>query len=214
MARLIPAMEADVGRPVAPWLYAADAEGPNDQDHGGYGVVASYVGQELATQCLVAGCRPGRTVAKLDGSIAHLRRQDRELRATIGVSRVPREVLALPPESWTPVSWGRWRQPDHITLGEGRAVLGLLEKLASKVAARRHTVVVLEDNEPWASAAAKGRSPAFCLNRLLRRRLALQLASAISVLLPWVDTLHQPADWLSRLRCSVLASSPRSSEAK
>ena len=73
MARLVPAMEADVGRPVSPWILAADAEGANDMDFGGFGVVATRVDERLAWPSLAAGCRPGRTIAKLDGSVAHLR---------------------------------------------------------------------------------------------------------------------------------------------
>ena len=59
-------------------------------------------------------------------------------------------------------------------------------------------VANLEDNEGLSAAMAKGRSAAAGLNLLLRRRAALCLASGIMFVLPWVDTKHQAADWLSR----------------
>jgi len=200
MRQPVPAMIAEVGRPIAPCLFAADAEGPNRFDKGGFGVVGAEVGKEVAERVVHAGLRPGRTVAKLDGSTHHLHHHAKELRARIAVSRVPRDVLEHGRYHWHPVAWGRWRHTDHVTLGEARATNSLLERLAASPAAWHHVVACLEDNEAWSAACAKGRSPAFLLNRLLRRRTALQLASNIHLLLPWVDTAHQPADRLSRFR--------------
>ena len=57
----------------------------------------------------------------------------------------------------------------------------------------------LEDNAPVSGAWAKGRSSSVGLNFLLRRRTALALAADLHQYLPWVQTEHMPADWLSRL---------------
>eukprot|EP00959_Pyramimonas_sp_CCMP1952_P110620 2314286-Pyramimonas_sp.AAC.1 len=71
----------------------------------------------------------------------------------------------------------------------------------------------MEDNEPLASAAAKGRSSAPHLNFLLRKIRTLSVATGIKLYLPWVDTAHQTADELSRrkrrgLVCSAGGASP------
>ena len=100
--------------------------------------------------------------------------------------------------NWIPVSWGRWKWADHITLGEGRASLRGLEALSCCSRAHRHVVISLQDNMSWHGAAAKGRSPSAPLNFLLRRRAALAIATEIRMLLPWVQTAKQPADWLTR----------------
>jgi len=89
---------------------------------------------------------------------------------------------------------------EHVTLGEGRASLALLERLAAHPDAHGFLTICLEDNEAWSGAVAKGRSPAFAVNQLLRRRTALCLATGIEFIQPWIDTARQPADSLSRLR--------------
>ena len=44
----------------------------------------------------------------------------------------------------------------------------------------------------------KGRSLAHELNHLLRQKTAAALASRIEILIPWVETIRQPADKISR----------------
>ena len=85
-------------------------------------------------------------------------------------------------------------------LGEVRASLDLLERLAGFRGAHGCAVACLEDNEAWASACAKGRSPNFWINSLLRKKTALCLAADMDLHVPWVDTAHQAAYFLSRWR--------------
>ena len=110
-------------------------------------------------------------------------------------SQVPE---ALDRASWRPVCAGRWKAGDHITLGEARAALVLLRLLAGLVDALHHKFSSLEDNMAVAGAWRKGRSSAFGLNRLMRKRAALCLASGIELVMPWIDTRRMPADQLSR----------------
>ena len=200
MQWLVPAMRADLGAPAARMVFSTDAEGDNFYDHGGFGVVAKLVEADLAEELILAGTRPGHTVARLDGRVSHLNRQDREIAGRIPVSKVPRRLLEAEASSWTALDAGRWERPDHITLGEGRAALRALTRVAACPGSHGHLIANLEDNETLSAAMAKGRSAAPALNQLLRRRAGLCLATGIGYLLPWVDTKHQAADWLSRYR--------------
>jgi len=119
----------------------------------------------------------------------------RELDARMAVSLLPAETFDL---TWLPVANQRLRRREHITLKEARGSLLLLELLAATGLCRRKIITSLMDNEAWSSATFKGRSPRYALNRLLQRRAALTTANEIDFLLPWVDTLRQPSDWLSR----------------
>ena len=109
----------------------------------------------------------------------------------------------LPPEvfekdAWTPISWGRWRWEDHVTLGESRVIVRLAQLLLSTPGCHRSKSLCLEDNQPTAGAMNKGRSTAPALNFLCRRRAGSCLAGGISILLPWVESAKMPADELSR----------------
>ena len=197
MSALTPALRHRASRPNWEVIFAADAEGANAEDNGGFGVVMTPIEQTLWEKTLAAGCRPGFTVAKLDGSTAHLRDARKELEARIPVSRVPHEVLSTK-RFWAPIAQGRWRHREHITLGEGRATLVLLQRLAAMPEAHGHRHLDLCDNLPWSAATAKGRSPAYALNRLLQKRAALQISSDLQLIHPWVDTHRMPADDISR----------------
>ena len=146
------------------------------------------------------GHRSGRTITKLDGSVARLLHGEKELKKTIGVSRVPRALLELPAESWIPAASGRWKWPEHVMMGEARASLVVAEGCAAKPSLEGSVTGILEDNEPWSAACAKGRSPTFRVNQLLRRKGALEVTTRQRYFLPWVDTRRQPADTLSRKR--------------
>ena len=87
---------------------------------------------------------------------------------------------------------------DHITLGECRTAVRLLDILMLWREADRSKVIMLEDNRPVSASVAKGRSPAPALNYLLRRRAAMELAAGIRAYLPWVESPKMPADDLSR----------------
>ena len=200
MARLVPLMRMPLHHRMAPWIYATDAEGDNNFDNGGYGIVACECAEELAERTWLTGARPGHTVCRLDGRISHLTSGEKELESRIPVSRVPQEILQQHHANWQAIAWGRWSYADHIMLGEGRAVVGLMERLAACSRAHQCCVTSLMDNESWSGAHCKGRSPAPAVNFLLRRLGSVTLAADILLTLPWVDTKNQPADRLSRLR--------------
>ena len=201
MKQAIPFLVAYLGRQMAPCVFATDAEGVNQQDLGGYGVVGAQVPLDVAEAALLAGPAGGRTITKLNGDITKLRDGHRELRRCYGVSRLPRQLLDASEYEWKTLAHGRWRRAEHITLGEGRGALCLLEGLAAEPRAHGFVVLSIMDNEPWAHASGKGRSPTFRLNRLLRRRASLGALTDIEFLQPWADTAHQHADTASRLRC-------------
>jgi len=197
MAHVTATLYYDMSKPVSPWVLASDAEGVNDKDFGGYGVMCAYAGAELVEEVLRRGTRAGRTITQLDGSVERLARRGKELLAKVSVSRLPPAIFTL---DWLPLVAARWRAPDHIMLGEGRGSLVALERLAATPKAWFRVVVSLMDNEPWSSAASKGRSPAVMPNALLRKKAALETVTGIDLELPWTDTARQPADSLSRLR--------------
>jgi len=199
MAALTPFLVQKLFRPTPPILFATDAEGANEDDFGGFGVVGSAVQPNLLREVFEAGVRPGVTIAKMDGSLTHILNSDKEVKARIPITRVPREVLDEARQKWIPIAAGRWKHNDHITLGEGRGAMVLMQRLANAALAHGKRFASLGDNMPWCGMSSKGRSPAFRLNRLLRKRGALTIAADISLTHPWVDTLRMPADWLSRV---------------
>ena len=199
MARATMGLYADLEAPFADTLFATDAEGANIEDFGGYGVVGATSDKEVIMKVFERGVRPGKAMARAGGSAKVLEKEDAVLECTVPVSAVTPELLGKAGE-WRPLLWGRWAYPDHITLGEARAVILLLEALAAHSRAHRHRVLNLEDNAPVAYSFEKGRSPKGPLNYLLRRRCALCVAAEIQLGLPWLETSRMPADWLSRQR--------------
>ena len=95
---------------------------------------------------------------------------------------------------------GRWKYEEIIILGEGRAVVKLLDGLASIPEAHGFIISSMQDNEPFSLAVAKGRSSAPAVNYILRKVSAISLAADIKANLPWVDSSHQAADKSSRRR--------------
>ena len=200
MAALLPLAWHDAGAPLAPLLFATDAEGDNFQDHGGYGVVGAKISEADAKRVFEAGTVPRWTVTRLNGSLGNLRDPAKELRARVPFSRVPKDLLAPHALEWVPLAWGRWKRPDPIVLGEGRGMLKLLEALAVWPGAHRSKAQSLQDNAAWAGAAAKGRSSAPAVNYLLRKKASISLAAGIELALPWTDTGRMPADAVSRYK--------------
>ena len=200
MRHLLPFLRARLNRPVATTVFASDAEGENEVDLGGYGAVATVVAPELAEQALQAGTRSGRVVTKLDGSIAKWISGEKELAKCVAVSRLPRELITEGAQDWTELLRGRWRWKEHIMMGEGRVALKAFDVVSSFSSARGHVVLLLEDNEPFSAASAKGRSPTYRVNVLLRRKTAQEIVADIEYVVPWLDTASQPADAVSRLK--------------
>ena len=100
-------------------------------------------------------------------------------------SRLPPQVFSGP---WVDVAAGRWRRADAIVLGEGRAVVKMVRLLARSPRLHEQAVVSLQDNMAMSGAAAKGHSPVFEMNRLLRQRRGATLSSGNRVILPWMET--------------------------
>ena len=200
MAQAVPLMYADLSLAVAPTVFATDAQGAGEQhgcDGGGYGVVAADVGVGVAFEMVRRGVQPGLAVVRLNADLTSCRQPVEEVTRRLPFTRIPAEVLEGLP--WQAVEAGRWRFKDHITLGEARAATRPLALISAFVGGRRHRLVSLQDNAAVSGAFTKGRSSAVALNYLLRKRSAFALASELTLVLPWVQTDHMPADWLSRL---------------
>ena len=197
MARLTPLMVCDLGSPILPILFGTDAMGDNDIDYGGYGIVATSLEQHEKRILLKLGELPGRSIARLDGCQG-TRFPDRPLRPTVPFTRLPDDFFVA--DRWKAVQWGRWQYGDHITIGESRTVVKLLERLAAWPGVHGCAVFSIQDNQPTACAMAKGRSPSFALNRVLRQRAALCLSSGLKLYLPCAESAKQPADELSRIQ--------------
>ena len=197
MARLTALMVCDLGSPILPILFGTDAMGANDIDHGGYGIVATRLEQHEKRILLKLGELPGRSIARLDGCHG-TRFPERPLKPTVPFTRLPDDFFRA--DRWKAVTWGRWQYGDHITIGESRTVVKLLERLASWPSVHGCAIFSIQDNQPTACAMAKGRSPSFALNRVLRQRAALCLSSGLKLYLPWAESAKQPADELSRIQ--------------
>ena len=195
MAHTVCLMTVHVGAPILPWLFATDAMGSNDIDWGGYGIAVTQVNDCEIDALLRQGEAVGRAVPRADGGGAKF--PEKSLLPTVPFSLLPDAIFEK--SRWFAVERGRWRYGDHITLGESRTVLRLLNRAASWPALQGHVVFSLQDNMPTACSMAKGRSPSFPLNRLLRKKAAVCLAARFRTFLPWVESVRQPADDLSRL---------------
>ena len=206
-------MVADLGAPAPAIVYATDASGADRVDHGGFGIVASPVSPSLRDSCVLAGTRPGLTVANVNGDPGKLFSPGFQARPTAPFSVLPDALWSDPDREWTTLEAGRWRYTDHITLGEGRATVRLLERASAVPGLHRTKMISLEDNQAWGGAAAKGRSPSIAVNFLCRRKCALSLACNISMLLPWCETRRMPADGASRTRKPPASLGPSSGEA-
>ncbi len=195
MARLTPLMVLHLGSPILPMMFGTDAMGSTETDWGGYGIVASELQEEEMKVLLKVGELPGRSIARLDG-LNGTKFPDRPLVPTVPFSRLPDQFFTA--DRWTAVERGRWRYGDHITLGEARTVLKLLQRLAAWPGVHGSAVFSLQDNQPTACSMAKGRSPSYSLNRILRQRAAVCLSARLRLFLPWTESAKQPADELSR----------------
>ena len=207
MGEAMPLLVAELAAPMAPVVFAVDAMGSDEVDSGGFGITALNVGSAVAKKAVLRGMRPGFSVTKLDGSFTGRRSQEEPWRRQTPFSLL--EIADFPSTGWEPVHHGRWKYPDHITLGEGRTVVKVARALAAVASCHRRRVAALEDNMAVSGATAKGRSPSPALNYLCRQKAANTVSAQIQLLLPWVETSRQPADELSRLReVPVQVSSP------
>ncbi len=156
MADLVIAMYADLGATLPATAFATDAMGANDQDAGGFGIVAADCDPADIRRCFEECLEPGFTVVRLDGHFEGLKNPSSKIGRNIPFTKVPEGLLQA---DWRPMMRGRWQSEDHITLGEGRAVVRLLDLIASNSRCHRRRVLSLQDNRPVVGAMAKGRSP-------------------------------------------------------
>jgi hypothetical protein len=196
MGQVTPLLTYKASAPWAPTAFATDAMGPGGLDKGGYGIVARAISPKLRDDMLSVGMAPGRTVARLKGDLTGLKYPKKEIVTTVPFTRLSDDWFVK--NAWRDVAGGRWKFDDHIVLGEARALCKLCSILSNFPKAQGFKVGSLQDNMSVAGAHAKGRSTAWALNRILRRKAALTTASAIRMFLPWVQTTLQMADELSR----------------
>ena len=92
ITRLLPLVFCDLSAPLCPLLFATDAMGSNDVDHGGWGIMASAPAASLMKELFVAGARPGYTACRLDGDTRG-KAADSLLKAQVPFSRVPPRLV-------------------------------------------------------------------------------------------------------------------------
>ena len=179
-------------------IFATDAQGAGEGDNGGYGIVAAGLPTHLTEAVFECGVAPGFTVTTLSGDIRPLRNPERAFKRTVPYTRLPAALFDDNLTKWHEIDWGRWREADHITLGEMRGVVKLSGLLARCPSMHRSKVISLQDNRPAQGASMKGRSVAPALNYLLRKKAANCVAACINMILPWTASALMPADALSR----------------
>ena len=89
MAHAVPLLFYDAGAPLLETIFAADAQGANEDDHGGYGLVARTVPTKLVETCYCKGRAVGRTISRLGGDLSGPRRPDRPLDPSKPFSLLP-----------------------------------------------------------------------------------------------------------------------------
>ena len=114
------------------------------------------------------------------------------------LTRAALELDLAEQAKWHAVDAGLWRFPDHITLGEGRAVVRLERRLGMVAEAHGCRVVSTQDNSSVSGAFTKGRSPSPAVNFLSRQKAATSLAANLQVMVPVVQTTRQTSDAISR----------------
>jgi len=170
--------------------------GATSRDHGGFGVVGTLTEPTEVLDVYRRAKQLSYSLPRVNGDLSGLKRPERVLARTIPSTSLPPTLFVT--KRWGTLDKGRWSATDHVTLGEGRAVIRLLRRLAAVPQRHGRFVISLQDNQPICGAFTKGRSPALHLLRLCRQKAAAVLAANFRLLLPWVETKLQPADHDSR----------------
>ena len=103
-----------------------------------------------------------------------------------------------PTSGWGVARSGAWSHPvpRHITLGEARAGLMLLQWFSGRSSDSR--VIACGDNQPCLGALAKGRSSVWDINLVCRKVCALVLSTGLLPRWIWLASKYNPADGPSR----------------
>ena len=201
MVNTLPLKEFDATVDIGHTFFVSDAMGGDSVDNGNFGITAAQINPDIVNQCLEAGFSPGYSVARLDGNGGF--KYPNKSHPTIPISKWPDDLTDPAVMKWVPIDRGRWQFRAHITLGEGRAAIRVLQIISQFSALHNKTHINLEDNQPISASFAKGRSPTIGLNCLLRKRAGICAAYNVQFMLPWIETSRMPADEISRLRqCS------------
>ena len=91
-----------------------------------------------------------------------------------------------------------FKQSIHIY--EGAVLLRSFELISKIPRFSRSLLLCLEDNQVVCGAFSRGRSSKPSLNKLCRRRAALEVAADVSLLTAWCSTGRMVMDRLSRHR--------------
>ena len=124
--------------------FCPDVEGAQGRDAGGRGAIVAAADAAQGGGFSRAGARPGVAVAKPGQLEEVLDRGPPSLGPRLLMSSTSRGWIDGEAR-WVPVEAGRWRQADQVVLGEGRAALKALARLAVVPEARRSKVFSLED---------------------------------------------------------------------
>jgi hypothetical protein len=138
----------------------------------------------------------GHALAREGGELGGLKNIDRICSPSIPFTKLPHTLFVE--DRWLSINAGRWKMSEHITLGESRGIVKVLEAVSLVPSLHGSLIFSLCDNMACAGAHSKGRSSVFAFNRTIRRKAALALSCLIRTLLPWIETNRMPADGLSR----------------
>ena len=195
MALSTPFMYYDAGAKLAPFAMASDAMGAST-DNGGYGLAIRELPRDLLYNFIAVGLMPGRTIARLSDT-AGLKNPFKQIKATKPLSSLAPAWLDV--QAWKPLSKGRWKAADHITLGEARSMYKVCQIMSVCPECRNFKVISLQDNWAVSGSHSKGRSTSWPLNFIHRKKTALLLSMSSRLMLPWIETSKQVADYLSRI---------------
>ena len=196
MARSVVFMRCDISRAFSNIIWASDAQGAGEGDHGGFGITASWLTEAERSDICESAETWGHTVARLSGDLSGVRNPFKELVPTKPFTLLPSPLFDS--HRWVDVLAGRWKFEDHITLGEARAVQKIVDLLGNDVRMHEKIHISLQDNQPCAAAYTKGRSSVWSIMYILRKKPAVCLATSLKLILPWVESGKMPADSLSR----------------
>ena len=190
-ARLLPVVYARIDWKVHPIAFAQDAQGASGKDAGGAGLVFSLPQPQVLFDAAMSGKRRGRV------AVPGVPALDEASQAWHAPQASSVDCRSWP---WWDFLSSTWRVPDHINLGELRAKIMWLEVIARDVHSRARRLLLLSDSAVAVGAWLKGRSSAWSINRLLRRRASLEVAAKVVSRSRWVPSEWQPGDRLSRIR--------------